>query len=106
MKERWFDPALDDSRWLSLVARSAAEGKIWNSFDGWGWYRRKLKVPAAWRGRCIRIVFDSVDDMYELYVNGRLAGGYGRMDRSASSFLVIGEPGGYRPSKSIWVILS
>ena len=35
----------------------------------------------------LRLVFDSVDDMYELYVNGRKAGGYGKMDRSESSYL-------------------
>ena len=32
-------------------------------------------------------MFESVDDMYELYINGLKAGGYGRMDRSESSFL-------------------
>ncbi|MBN1817153.1 MAG: hypothetical protein JW828_07305 [Sedimentisphaerales bacterium] len=77
----------DDSHWQPLNARSTEEGQIWNRYDGWGWYRKTVTIPSHWKGRRIRLVFDSVDDMYHLYVNGRLAGGYGRQDRSESSFL-------------------
>lgn len=77
----------DDGGWRELLARSPEEGAIWNAYDGWGWYRQRLTIPGGWAGKRIRLVFDSVDDMYELYVNGRLVGGYGKLDRSESSFL-------------------
>lgn len=77
----------DDSHWKTLDAHSAQEGQIWNRYDGWGWYRKTITIPPHWKGRRVRLVFDSVDDMYQLYVNGRLAGGYGKQDRSESSFL-------------------
>lgn len=83
----FYEVAFDDSWWQTLKTRSAAEGEIWSQYDGWGWYRKTIPIPAGWKGRKVRLVFDSVDDMYRLYVNGVLAGGYGELDRSQSSFL-------------------
>ncbi len=83
----FFRTDYDDSDWQVLEARSAEEGQIWARYDGWAWYRKTIAVPAQWKGRPVRIVFDSVDDMYRLYVNGKPVGGYGQIDRSESSFL-------------------
>ncbi len=86
MAKKFFASDLDDGAWLALTPRSAAEKKLWDEYNGWGWYRTRVAVPAAWKGRRIAIVFDSVDDMYELFVNGRPAGGRGKADRSETSF--------------------
>lgn len=83
----WFKAGFDDKAWQSLMPRSADEGKIWNAYDGWGWYRQTIALPENWAGQTVHIVFDSIDDMYDLYVNGEKAGGYGKLDRSESSFL-------------------
>jgi len=83
----FFRVDFDDGDWQRLRARSAEEGRIWAGYDGWGWYRCRVPIDAGWKGRPVRIVFDSVDDMYRLYVNGREAGGHGRMDRSETSYL-------------------
>jgi hypothetical protein len=85
--QAWFSTDFDDSQWAQVSPRSVQEGEIWNSYDGWGWYRKRVEIPDNWKGRRVRLVFDSVDDMYELYVNGRRAGGHGKRDRSESSFL-------------------
>ncbi len=85
--QAWFGTDFDESQWVQISSRSAQEGEIWNSYDGWGWYRKRVEIPDNWKGRRVRLVFDSVDDMYELYVNGRRAGGHGKRDRSESSFL-------------------
>ncbi len=77
----------DDTAWQTIESRTAQEGQIWNRYDGWGWYRQTITVRPDWKGRPVRIVFHSVDDMYRLYVNGELAGAYGKIDRSESSFL-------------------
>jgi hypothetical protein len=82
--QAWFDLNTDDSAWLQVTPRSVQEGDIWNSYDGWGWYRKAIEIPEHWKDTQVRLVFESVDDMYELYVNGRRAGGYGQMDRSES----------------------
>jgi len=91
----FYQSDFDDSTWQRLETRSAAEGEIWGRYDGWGWYRKTITVPKDWEGKKVRLVFDNVDDMYRLYVDGILAGGYGKIDRSESSFL-----------KRTWVDLS
>ena len=83
----WHEPGREGPGWLTLDRGSAAEGKAWQGYDGWGWYRRQVEIPASWRGRRVHLVCESVDDMYELYVNGEKAGGHGRMDRSVTSYL-------------------
>lgn len=42
--------------------------------DEKGIYRREFTVPAAWRGRVVRIVFDGVMTDTEVKINGQLAG--------------------------------
>src|SRR6202007_2144549 len=40
------------------------------------WYRRMIKIPAAWQGRRIRINFGAADWQFRLFVNGHEAGGH------------------------------
>jgi len=86
LKEGWEREAFDDDTWNSLSGGSREESEIWYGYDGWGWYRKTLKVPRSWKGQRVHIIFESVDDLYELYVNGEKAGGYGSLDRSESSY--------------------
>jgi hypothetical protein len=86
LAKTFFAREFDDRAWLELAARSAEEKKLWDEYNGWGWYRRTETIPASWAGRRVSVVFDSVDDMYELYVNGRKTGGHGKIDRSQTSF--------------------
>lgn len=46
------------------------------------WYRRQVAVPAAWRGRRVRLHFEAVDWEARVWVNGRFAGEHrGGFDR-------------------------
>jgi hypothetical protein len=86
----WFAVDLDDrdaSGWTQVTPRAESEAEAWNAYDGWAWYRKRIEIPVGWRDRRVRIVFESVDDMYELFVNGRPAGGHGKIDRSETSYL-------------------
>jgi beta-galactosidase/beta-glucuronidase len=42
--------------------------------DGWAWYRLWVDIPGSWQTRDVYLSFEGVDDMYELYINGQLAG--------------------------------
>lgn len=91
---RWADPGTDDSRWetLDLTARPGShDGDVglpdyvagWMAhghpdYHGYAWYRRMVTVPtesASWDilGPTL------VEDGYELYWNGQLLGGSGRL---------------------------
>jgi len=55
------------------------------------WYRRKVKIPADWRGRRVRLQFGAVDWRCRVYVNGREVGqhegGYGRFSFDVTAAL-------------------
>src|SRR4030095_14660979 len=42
--------------------------------NGWLWYRTKLAIPAAWRGRELAIVIEAADDAREVYCGGQFVG--------------------------------
>lgn len=68
----WAAPGLDDSTWSEIQIGRDWESQGWPQLDGWAWYRLKVKVPEAWSGRPVYLTFDGVDDLYELFINGRL----------------------------------
>jgi hypothetical protein len=68
----WAAPELDDAAWPTIRVGQHWEGQGWPALDGWAWYRLRVDVPAAWAGRPIYLTFEGVDDLYELYLNGRL----------------------------------
>src|SRR6478736_3522098 len=91
---RWADPNIDDSRWETIdmtAAPGSHDGDVglpdyvggWMAhghpgYDGYAWYRRAVTVPsgpASWDilGPTL------VEDGYELYWNGQLLGGSGRL---------------------------
>ncbi|MFW5947044.1 MAG: glycoside hydrolase family 2 TIM barrel-domain containing protein, partial [Gemmatimonadota bacterium] len=96
----------DDSGWetVSVPHDWAIDGPFIAGGDGstaklpWqgqGWYRTTLDVPASWEGRRVYLIFDGVMAFPEVYVNGELAG---RWDYGYTSFYldVTGhlDPGG------------
>lgn len=93
----WADANLDDSGWETVnlsAPASSNDGDVGlpNYVKGWGahghpgyqgyaWYRRTVTVPAGKRAWDI-LGPTIVDDGYELYWNGALLGGSGRIDAS------------------------
>src|SRR5262245_41854326 len=45
--------------------------------NGWLWYRTKVAIPAAWRGREMAIVVEAADDAREIFVGGQAVGRLG-----------------------------
>jgi len=91
---RWAEARLDDSQWETLDL-SAPAGSIdgdvglpnylggWMEhghpgYQGYAWYRRMVTVPAGDKAWDI-LGPTAVDDGYELYWNGKLLGGSGRL---------------------------
>lgn len=43
-------------------------------YVGYGWYRKRFEIPAAWAGKQVSLEFDGVFQDAEIYVNGQRAG--------------------------------
>ncbi len=66
--ERWFAPDLDDTGWEDIQIGKPWEEQGHEGYDGFAWYRLKLKVEPAW------LTFDAVDGEAWVYLNGELLG--------------------------------
>ena len=67
--------------WKDIRIGASWESQGYPDLDGWAWYRLSIGIPAHWQQREVFLSFEGVDDLYELYVNGELAGKGG--DRAA-----------------------
>ena len=72
----WVAEGFDDSLWMDITVPASwntALDDLW-SYEGHGWYRRNVHVPASWAGK--RVLFSSQGANYKtsVYVNGTLAG--------------------------------
>jgi hypothetical protein len=76
---------VDDTMWPLLDAGSTWEEQGFADYDGVGWYRIEVAVPAEWTGSPVRLVARGVDDEYDVYVNGRHLAHHGEW-----------------PSRSVW----
>lgn len=83
----WHQPDFrPDARWTNLTTTTFWESQGFPELDGWAWYRLSVEVPGDWRGRRVYLSFEGVDDAYELYVNGHLAGSGGDIPSRQTAF--------------------
>jgi alpha-glucosidase (family GH31 glycosyl hydrolase) len=73
-REGWFSPGFDDSRWGSIPADRPWEDRGYPGYDGVGWYRKWVQIPPEIGAAHLYAVFGSVDDEYDIFVNGTKAG--------------------------------
>lgn len=81
-KQNWVAAELDAS-W-----KTAAAGKDWGEFDGYGWYQIEVKHTGS--PEAYRITFESVDDEAWVYVNGALSQYHNKPEPLTFPFTIAG----------------
>ena len=74
---RWKAPNFDDSAWTPFAAPTTYQELPAFAPNSYGWYRRKISVPADLRGKAVELVVGKVDDVDETFVNGVKIGATG-----------------------------
>jgi diguanylate cyclase (GGDEF)-like protein len=74
----WAAPGHDDSGWDTVEVPAAWESFL-GAYDGFGWYRLTVSLPADAAAAPVGIRFGTVGDSFELYWNGVWVGGSGRL---------------------------
>ncbi len=72
--------------WKNIRIGTSWESQGYPTLDGWAWYRLSVDIPARWREREVFLSFEGVDDLYELYINGELAGKSGDLATHKDAF--------------------
>jgi phosphoserine phosphatase RsbU/P len=75
----WANPSYDDSAWEQLSTSEPWGAQTHPSYAGFAWYRRHIIIdssgPAATKE--LAILIPPVEDVYDLYWNGKKIGSYG-----------------------------
>jgi alpha-glucosidase (family GH31 glycosyl hydrolase) len=69
--ERWFAETYHDTAWTTLTVDRPWEDQGFADYDGVGWYRKWVDLPDKDYPAKLYAAFGSVDDEYDLYVNGQ-----------------------------------
>jgi len=76
----WAAPGFDDSLWNRLTVDKPWGRQGYDSYEGFGWYRRHLALsPAPDAPQDFALLIPAIDDVYEVYWNGQRIGGLGQM---------------------------
>jgi hypothetical protein len=75
--EKWYAVNFDDSNWAVLDAGKRWEDHGYRDLDGFGWYRKTVKIPTDWKDKNIWLRFEGVNDAYELFINGESVSYFG-----------------------------
>jgi hypothetical protein len=90
----WAAPALDDSGWEPMLAGKPWEEQGHYGYMGFAWYRRHLTLPAGEikgtnRDANLALYVPGIDSAYEIYWNGALVGGNGKLPQNPSWYVVF-----------------
>jgi sialate O-acetylesterase len=72
----WADPRFDDSDWSRIGVREAWEYEGYRNYNGYAWYRREFSFRDD-PDEPTYLVLGRIDDVDEVYVNGKRVGGTG-----------------------------
>ncbi len=73
--EGWYDVGFDDSNWIEvMVPHTWGTMPQYADYEGVAWYRRSFTLPADLQGAHLRLQFDAVFYLSQVWLNGRYLG--------------------------------
>ncbi|MGH7454296.1 MAG: beta galactosidase jelly roll domain-containing protein, partial [bacterium] len=67
-------PDWNDSEWQQVTVPSFWDGYGYKSYDGIGWYRTRFRLPQNLEKEKLILVLGKIDDVDQVYLNGKLLG--------------------------------
>lgn len=71
LSAKWYQQVLPNARTVSLPHTWNVETENQNHY-GWGWYQKKITVPAGWKNKNVVLQFGAINHTSHIYVNGKL----------------------------------
>lgn len=77
-KAAWAGTSVNDEGWEEIYVPSKWEDEGFNGYNGFAWYRKKFNgAELRQKGQGVNLFLGYIDDVDEVYVNGRKIGGSG-----------------------------
>jgi sialate O-acetylesterase len=81
----WSAETVDESGWEDIVVPSSWEAQGFKDYDGFAWYRKTFKLPDNFKRNDLVLILGKIDDMDEVFINGKLIGGTGPIEKKWAS---------------------
>lgn len=73
-KQAWYRPAHPDKDWVDMVIEDWWDNHGFKRYENYGWFRRKIEIPASLKRRKIYLYFEGTDEDAWVWVNGEFVG--------------------------------
>lgn len=77
INDDWASPKFNDSSWESIKVPSPWEDEGFNGYNGYAFYRKSISISANYKGRMLYLNMGYIDDVDEVYFNGKKIGSTG-----------------------------
>jgi sialate O-acetylesterase len=77
MNDEWTSPKFNDTSWESIRVPSPWEDQGYNGYNGYAFYRKKITISSKYRDRMLYLNMGYIDDVDEVYLNGKKIGSTG-----------------------------
>jgi sialate O-acetylesterase len=64
----------NDDDWSEIKVPARWEDEGYRGYDGFAWYRKKVRVPSVFKNRNVYLELGYIDDVDEVYFNGEKIG--------------------------------
>jgi hypothetical protein len=82
----WKEEGIPDADWRDVHVPAYWETQGMKGYDGYGWYRRSVRIPVTLSDETLILLLGKIDDLDEVYFNGERIGRTGSMkDRPQSN---------------------
>ena len=76
----WKKEDYNDNNWADLIVPGYWENQGYPEYDGFAWYRKSVFVPEKYKDERLILVIGKIDDIDEVYINGKLIGSTGNLE--------------------------
>lgn len=76
----WAEEQVDEKDWENVVVPSSWESQGFGEYDGFAWYRKHFTLPAGFKTSDMVVIAGKIDDLDEVYINGKRVGHTGNME--------------------------
>ena len=87
----WKETKIDDQKWNKIIVPAYWETQGYPDYDGFAWYRTYFTPAQELTGKKLVLVMGRIDDLDEVYLNGKRVGSTGNMNKEPISFNDHGE---------------
>jgi hypothetical protein len=77
INQEWTSPKYNDNDWEAVKVPSPWENQGYNGYNGYAFYRKTISIPSVYRGRMLYLNMGYIDDVDEVYLNGKKIGSSG-----------------------------